>query len=80
MILTSEGKLVLPDGGDAEPILSDESDDSSASDGDLSDPSVKSSTLDDKQKLLKTKLKEKIRQRAQARERGATPAFQKQES
>ena len=35
-ILTSEGVLVLPDGGDVKQVLSDDSDDTSVSDGDSS--------------------------------------------
>ena len=48
VILTSEGKLVLPDGGNAEQIPSDESENSSTSDGDPSNSSVENSTLADK--------------------------------
>ena len=76
---TSEGNLELPNGGNAEQIPSDESDDSSSSDGDSSNSSGESLTLAGNRKLLKIKLKEKIRQRAQARERGATPAFNKRD-
>ena len=79
VILTSEGKLVLPNGGNAEQISSDESDDSSTSDGGSSNSSEDGSTSADHRKLLKVKLKAKIRQRAQARERGATPAFKKRD-
>jgi hypothetical protein len=63
----------------AEQIPSDESENSSTSDGDSSDSSVESSTLVDDRKVLKIKLRAKIRQRAQARERGATPAFKKRD-
>ena len=57
VILTSEGKLVLPDGGDAEPTSSDKSDDSSSSDDDLPNPPGKESSPGDRRKLLKVKLK-----------------------
>jgi hypothetical protein len=79
VILTSEGKLVLPDGGDAEPTSSDKSDDSSSSDDDLSNSLGKELPSSGRRQRLKVKLKEKIRQRAQARERGATPAFKKRD-
>ena len=77
--LTSEGRHVLPDGGDGKQVLSDGSDDTSTSDGDSSNSSEDSLNSADSKKLLKIKLKAKIRQRAQARERGAIPAFKKRD-
>ena len=44
VILTPEGNLVLPVGGDAKQVHSDESDDTSISDGDSSKSSEDSST------------------------------------
>ena len=66
-------------GGNAEQIPSDESDDSSTSDGDSSNSSGDSSTSADNRKLLKMKLKTKSRQPAQARERGVILAFKKRD-
>ena len=47
VILTSEGRLALPDGGDVEQVPSDESDDTSISDGDSSNSSEDSSSSAD---------------------------------
>ena len=51
--LTSEGRLALPNGGEAEQVSSDGSDDTSISDGDSSKPSEDSSSSADIRKLLK---------------------------
>ena len=70
---------MLPDGGDAKQVHSDGSDDTSFSDGDSSNSSEDSAGSVDNRKLLKIKLKAKVRQRAQARERGAILAFKKRD-
>ena len=66
VILTSQGRLALPDGGDAKQVPSHESDDTSISDGDSSNSSEDSSSSADNRKLLNIKLNTEIRQRAQA--------------
>ena len=77
--LTAEGRLDMPDGADATQVLSDCSDGTSTSDGLSSDSSESGLKSADARKRLKEKLKTKIRNRAQARERGATPVFKKRD-
>ena len=77
VFLTPEGKLETPNGAEYIHVPSDGSDCSSILDGSSTGSLESDRDAIDGRKLLNMKLTAKIKKRAQARERGATPALNK---
>ena len=78
VIVTREGKFETPSGENI-PASSERSDYMSSSDESSSDSRESEQDTTERKRLLTIKLAAKIKQRAEARERGAIPAFKKRD-